>query len=174
MRRVAATGRQTLVTAHSSTMNFSWVIEHEIAGSRGPYSRHELDLLKQYGVGALVRMMEGAIAAGLHTEAQSMGLADLCEPVRDYSAPSQEQIDRMIAFAKQHVSEGIPVGVSCDAGKGRTGTVLACYLVAKGASAGEAISKIRHLRPGSIETPEQEESVHTFARRLQTERRDST
>jgi atypical dual specificity phosphatase len=155
--------------AHSK-MNFSWVIEHVIGGSCGPHSRHELDLLKECGVGALVRMMERAIAASLNREAQDIGLADLHEPVPDYTAPSQEQIDRMISFVQQCVSKEIPVGVSCDAGKGRTGTVLACYLVAKGANADDAIEQIRRLRPGSIETRDQEQAIHIFAQRLQTER----
>ena len=30
-------------------------------------------------------------------------------------------------------------------------------------SLGEAIDKLRHLRPGSVETDEQERFVHTFA-----------
>jgi protein-tyrosine phosphatase len=43
---------------------------------------------------------------------------------------------------------------------------LASYYVAKGMAAKEAMSKIRTLRPGSIETEMQEESVHEFARLL--------
>jgi atypical dual specificity phosphatase len=48
---------------------------------------------------------------------------------------------------------------------GRTGVVLACYLVAKGQTPQNAIARVRRLRPGSIETDEQEQSVIEFARR---------
>jgi atypical dual specificity phosphatase len=57
------------------------------------------------------------------------------------------------------------VAVHCTAGKGRTGTVLAAYLVTTGLSAHAAIDRVRHLRPGSVETPDQEEAVEEFARR---------
>lgn len=58
------------------------------------------------------------------------------------------------------------VGVHCALGFGRTGTMLACYLVKeRGLAAGDAIAEIRHLRPGSIETHEQEKAVFQFYQR---------
>lgn len=45
--------------------------------------------------------------------------------------------------------------------------MLACYLAqARQLSGDEAIREIRRLRPGSIETPEQERAVMAFCRRL--------
>ncbi|NXE30961.1 DUS23 phosphatase, partial [Ardeotis kori] len=50
-------------------------------------------------------------------------------------------------------------------GHGRTGTMLACYLAkAREMSGGDAIREIRRLRPGSIETQEQEQAVMRFCR----------
>lgn len=55
----------------------------------------------------------------------------------------------------------------CKHGLGRTGTMLACYLVKTRAISGEeAIKTIRRLRPGSIETREQERAVLEFQRYL--------
>lgn len=48
------------------------------------------------------------------------------------------------------------------AGLGRSGTMAAAYLVATGTSADEAIAILRELRPGSIETAEQEAAVRRF------------
>lgn len=64
------------------------------------------------------------------------------------------------------VSTSQAVGVHCALGFGRTGTMLACYLVKERAlAAGDAIAEIRRLRPGSIETYEQEKAVFQFYQR---------
>lgn len=59
------------------------------------------------------------------------------------------------------------VGVHCMHGFGRTGTMLACYLVKmKKVSGIDAINEIRRLRKGSIETHEQEKAVVQFYQRI--------
>lgn len=58
------------------------------------------------------------------------------------------------------------VAVHCMHGHGRTGTMLACYLVKNMKMSGiDAIRKIRKLRQGSIETHEQEKAVVQFYQR---------
>lgn len=58
------------------------------------------------------------------------------------------------------------VAVHCMHGHGRTGTMLACYLVkSRKMSGGDAIAEIRRIRPGSIETHEQEKAVVQFFQR---------
>lgn len=55
----------------------------------------------------------------------------------------------------------------CMLGHGRTGTMLACYLAkVQKMSGGDAIQEIRRLRPGSIETWEQEQAVIQFCQRI--------
>jgi atypical dual specificity phosphatase len=71
------------------------------------------------------------------------------------TAPKQHQIEKIIALITISLSYGRPVGVSCSAGLGRTGTILACYLVSRGLDADAAINRVRMKRPGSIETREQ-------------------
>jgi atypical dual specificity phosphatase len=56
--------------------------------------------------------------------------------------------------------------VHCAEGKGRTGTVLAAYLVYKGLSTDDAIKKVREKRPGSIENMDQENAIRIFERTL--------
>ena len=59
---------------------------------------------------------------------------------------------------------GQPVVVHCERGLGRTGTIIAGYLTTRGLSALEAIDSIRTLRPGSVETEEQEAVIYEYGR----------
>ena len=58
------------------------------------------------------------------------------------------------------------MAVHCGAGLGRSGTLIAAYLVSQGAAPDDAMAQVRSARPGSIETLEQEAAVHEFARHL--------
>ena len=144
-------------------MNFGWVLKNELAGSQGPVSFDDLSFLYHQGVRAVVRMEERTIAADT---GKTVDLVDMFEPVPDFTPPEPDQILRMIEFIDQQTEANRPVVVSCYAGIGRTGTVLACYLVHRGQEAAEAIELVRDLRPGSIQTPEQEAAVYEYAKRV--------
>ncbi|KAL7978228.1 hypothetical protein Chor_014767 [Crotalus horridus] len=78
--------------------------------------------------------------------------------IADFCSPSAEQIQRFLQIA---------VAVHCLLGFGRTGTMLACYLAKTHKISGvDAIQKIRQLRPGSIETYDQEKAVVQFYQRI--------
>ena len=94
------------------------------------------------------------------------GLTELHLPVRDFTPPTLSQIETAIEAIEDAVAGGKRVAVHCAAGLGRTGTLLACYLVRQGMTANEAIARVREVRPGSIETPAQEAAVEGYARRL--------
>ena len=143
-------------------MNFGWVLNDELAGSQGPASLDDLSFLYHQGVRAVIRMEERTIAADSGTD---LDLVDLFVPVPDFTPPTLDQIQRMVEFIDQQTAEQRPVVVSCYAGIGRTGTVLACYLVHRGATAADAINRVRELRPGSVQTPEQEAAVLQYADR---------
>ena len=144
-------------------MNFGWVLDNEVAGSQGPVNLQDLFFLHQQGVRAVIRMEERTIPADT---GGYVDIVDMYVPVRDFTPPDQDQIDHMIDFIdEQAVRNDRPVVVSCFAGIGRTGTVLACYLVSRGSEPADAIIEVRRRRPGSIQTPEQEAAVVEYARR---------
>lgn len=147
-------------------LDFSWVIEGKLAGHQAPSSEQDLIWLKQQGILALVRMAEKNRTKVDQLQIECLGLSDCHMPVTDFTAPKQAQIDRMVTFITNALAEGRPVGVSCGAGLGRTGTILACYLISFCLSSEEAIREVRAKRPGSIETKEQEQAVRTYASRL--------
>ncbi len=140
--------------------NFSWLIEGEIAGMAKPASSvYDFEFLKDEGFEAIVSLTEFPLSEILIEE---FGFSVKHIPVRDFEAPTLEQIEDFVAFAENARSEGKKLVVHCDAGIGRTGTVLACYLVSKGYNAADAIEEVRSKRPGSLETIEQEEVVLKF------------
>jgi atypical dual specificity phosphatase len=156
----------------ASTMNFSWVIENQLAGCRGPKSSQDLEFLCKNGIKAIIRMATPSESRVTSAEVKSLGLTEYKEPVQDYTPPSQEQLVRITEFISSKLADGKPVAVSCGAGMGRTGTALACYLVANGSSADEAIQEIRLSRPGSIETLDQEDAVRHYESVLKRKKQD--
>ena len=147
-------------------LNFSWLIQGEVAGHAAPASEDDLSYLKQKGVKALVRMVEPHKAAVTGAQIEELGLTDFHEPVPVFTAPNEYQIDRMLAFIKQSVVAKRPVGVSCGAGIGRTGTILACYLLARGYLVDQAMAELTDKRGARVETASQMEVIWEYARRL--------
>jgi atypical dual specificity phosphatase len=154
------------MTLDQRLMNgFSWVVENEIAGMARPEPRSEAiwAWLAERNIGLVVSLTTAAPDAGVLAR---YGLDLLHLPVPDFSAPNQEVIREFLEKARFYRHEGKAIVVHCGAGIGRTGTLIACYLVDKGMDPGEAITKVREARPGSIETPDQERAVRALAERL--------
>ncbi len=141
---------------------FTWIDRPLLAALAMPESADDLAWLRRNGLDVLISLSEEPPPRRWVNDAGLMGVH---VPIVDFTAPTDRQIDLcMDAVARAHKS-GMGVAVHCTAGKGRTGTILAAYFVTAGLSAHAAIDRVRHLRPGSVETPDQEEVVEEFARR---------
>src|ERR1043165_336491 len=144
--------------------NFSFVIEGVLAGMERPGTssrlREDLEFLKDKKVGAIVSLTEAPLERAFIEE---FGFRYMHLPICDFTAPSIAQIDEFVAFLKQAENDKLGAVVHCGAGMGRTGTMLACALVARGLSSDEALERIRATRPYSIETLEQEDCIVDYA-----------
>ena len=158
------------MTTHQGPVRFGWVLPRQLAGSGRPgrYNPIESDLafLDAEGISVILSLLESTINLAEYREA---GFEPHHFPVEDFAAPSLEQISEACEIIDASLEQGKRVLVHCNAGIGRTGTILACFLVHKGTHPDEAIGRVRNERPMSLETGEQIDVVHHYFRQRQSD-----
>ncbi len=138
--------------------NFSWFIEEMLAGSGMPTTHDELEWVLKQGVKSIVTMTENALPESWVEDVNYLHV-----PTTDLTSPDMDKIDTAVDFIHSRINNKEPVMVHCAAGMGRTGTVLACYLVKyQKYSAKDAIEKVRTKRPGSIQSEVQELAIQFY------------
>jgi atypical dual specificity phosphatase len=140
-------------------LNFDWIVEGQVAAMAKPWPEDVAELRRR-GITAVLSLTERAPA-----EIEAAGISFLALPVRDFHAPTMGQLEAAVEYIERAVDSGGACAVHCGAGLGRTGTVVAAWLVRRGRDARAAIAEVRRRRPGSIETTEQEGAVLAFAKK---------
>ncbi len=141
--------------------NFSWLEQPKLAGCARPESEVELRGLKDHGIKAIISLTGTPLIPEI---VDRLSFDYLHSHIS--GAPTTTQLHDIIQFIEEKNRESKPVLVHCGEGRGRTGTVLAAYLVFHGLSADEAIRRVREKWPGSIENLEQENAVREYGRIL--------
>jgi protein-tyrosine phosphatase len=79
-------------------------------------------------------------------EARDMAVEYARFPIRDVSVPKRpEDMVAILDHIDRRLADGRTVYVHCWGGVGRTGTVVGCYLVRRGASGEEALARLEDL-----------------------------
>jgi protein-tyrosine phosphatase len=139
-------------------MRLTWLLEGRLAAS-GMIYPEDVPIVGHNGIGAILSLTEMTP----FPEGAPDGIDHLHLPVVDMTAPRPSDLDRGVSFIRTGIEAGKPVLVHCGAGLGRTGTVLAAFLVSQGDDPDTAIQRVRNARPGSVETMEQERCIADFA-----------
>ncbi|XP_031436444.1 dual specificity protein phosphatase 23b isoform X1 [Clupea harengus] len=148
---------------YSPPPNFSWVEPSKLAGLAMPRMPAHYQYLLDNGINHLVCLCERKPPN--HDTCPALTLHHI--KIHDFCAPTFDQIHRFLTIVEEANAKGEGVAVHCMHGHGRTGTMLACYLVKMRKISGiDAINEIRRIRSGSIETSEQEKTVVQFYQQI--------
>ncbi|MDA4125272.1 MAG: dual specificity protein phosphatase family protein [Thaumarchaeota archaeon] len=139
---------------------FVWIEKCRLAGSGYPASRSQVEWIADQGIGVILTLTEDALPAAW---AQGLSIVTHHIPMNDHAAPGAAALDAAVSFIRGQLEQGESVLVHCLAGEGRTGCVLAAYLIKeKKVGADEAMRTLREVKPEFVERS-QEDAVRNYA-----------
>jgi len=143
-----------------------------LAGLPGPaYMEWDFTRLRKMGYSVVVSLECDRLNT-FEIEDAGFEHKKICVP--DFTPPTLDQIDEFVSFVDAKLAEGKKVLVHCFAGRGRTGTMLAAFLIHRGMSLEAAVREIRERADEAYGTvrgviePEQEDILHHYSQRLRS------
>ncbi len=128
---------------------------------------HLTGSLKELGVSAIVNMCKEW--PGPRDLYKSEHIVQLHLPTKDFLPPSIKDIEKGINFIEKYRAKGSSVYVHCKAGKGRSATLILCWLIAvMGMTSEDAQAYILQKRPHVSKHLYRRRVVQEFQRRQMT------
>ena len=151
------------VPASAGPSGFAWLVPGQLAGTPLPGAVQDIDAdlaaLKAAGITWLITLTE----QDLPQEAlRRHGLSNLHLPIYSLEPPTVAQNQMLLKRMEMLLAQGQVLAVHCLGGIGRTGTVLAAWLVREGLTAVEALRRVRLIDAQYVQTAEQEEFLQRY------------
>jgi atypical dual specificity phosphatase len=144
---------------------FLWLKRGRLAGTPRPGiffdPEYDLKALQRVGVTVLVSLTQTPIDTD---KLGPYGIRNIRSPISDMQAPSIDQARQLCSQIDAMLAGNDVIAVHCRAGLGRTGTVLAAYLIWEGANALDALESVRRVEPRWVQSEEQVLFLEEFAR----------
>lgn len=164
-------------------LHSSWVTDDVVASCRLSSRKiAELDLVsvfRERGIGAVFNLQQPGEHAHCGDGLCGAGFSyDPCELMdagvryynfgwKDLGVPSMQLLLNIAQVMQDAQRQGMRMLVHCHAGLGRTGLVVAAFLVyAHGISPDGAVAHVRERRPRALQTKQQVAAVHRFSAML--------
>ncbi|WP_372985976.1 ATP-binding cassette domain-containing protein [Marinobacter sp.] len=146
---------------------FLWLKKGQLAGMSSPGLLDDLEddlrALQRVGVTTLISLTETLPET---TRLSGIGVESIWCPFRDMAAPAITQAVGLCKQIQEITNSGGIVAIHCGAGLGRTGTILAAYLIWEGKEALDALETVRQMEPGWVQSEVQAEFLERYARFL--------
>lgn len=145
---------------------FHWILPGKLAAMALPGLAVAIDEdladIAARGVRAIATLTERPLPEA--ARARSSSLAFRHFPIDDFDVPTLDQVREFCAWADERIAANEPVAVHCFAGLGRTGTMIACFLVREpGRDPERVLWEMRRLEPGYVQTAAQEAFITVWA-----------
>lgn len=122
------------------------VLPNKLYGMSAPEEK-DLENLTQAGIKSIVCLLEDNSNIKNY---KTNGFESLWLPVADNEAPTFEQVEKLVKFIDEQNQKNNSVAIHCQGGRGRTGTLIASYLISKGATFEDAMNRIDEKQPSAI------------------------
>jgi len=151
------------VPASRGPNGFAWLVPGRLAGASRPGVVQSMDIdlqaLRRCGITVLITLTERDLP---QEPLQRHGLRNLHLPVYDHESPTVAQMQMLLARMSAMLRAGEVLAVHCLAGLGRTGTVLAAWLVREGLTADEALRRVRLVDAQYVQSQAQEDLLYAY------------
>lgn len=144
-------------------IEFRWLRQGVIAGASQPGLLGDIssDLaeLERQGIRLLVTLTEDPLAL----DERRFAFRQMHFPISDMAIPAHRETEVLCREIQESIQRAEPVALHCKAGLGRTGLLLACFLVTEGIEPEEAIAEVRRSCTYYIQNSLQEMFVYHYA-----------
>jgi len=130
-------------------MDCSWIEPNVLAAGSVPVEENDIRDLHKENIRAILTLTERPITAFHEITDELLDKLDIYHlhvPIPDQHPPTLEQTQQILSFINNMKLQSRPVFVHCQAGVGRTGTILHLYFMTQGMTFEEADAIIRSRR----------------------------